>query len=108
MSEILFNNIPMMEFFNGENKILEKLPLSVDDLFSLSKDEANNLSEAIIILNEVGRESKKMKPFFSEPILKKRQNKELNKEVVPLSPLPFIIKNESNKELYTYNEIIIK
>ena len=76
MSNILFNNIPMMEFFNGETKCLTKLPISVDDLFSLTKEEAKQFADAIIQLNEVAHEWRNMKPSIPADgnILKRRVN----------------------------------
>jgi hypothetical protein len=55
MSNILFNNIPMDEFFSDRKKRKTPLELKIIDLFLLSEKEAKDLSELIIDISKQPR-----------------------------------------------------
>jgi hypothetical protein len=70
MSNILFNNTPMIEFFSEKKTHRSPLKLEIGDLFSLSKDDAEQLSNLITGIAE--NKPPKFKIELNQNLLKRR------------------------------------
>lgn len=76
---ILFNDMPMEDFFSTPKKVTGKLSLSIDNVFKLSIDKVDDLANLFLFTSKI-LSNKDLAPSLTilgkDSILRRRQKKE--------------------------------